>query len=418
MEGQLLMECLKNFLSESYQRRLRLLAQSKSDRYEDTLKNYCDTFCAHFELVMNNKCKNRDCIYYLSCNYVYSIIEKIKKDEIFDFFNRVRQIYLEWIDSEITNALGQFDKLMSEFNLLHFEKEIKEYDLFFRGRVSEQVLTSWDMFHIPFNRRYLINNQRYSLTGQPMLYIGSSVLDIVEEIEAENLKNLKVSMVRLNADSLKIYSLQSNITDELVDLDVDLLFNDESDIYNKSNFFRMLLASVCSFQRRQELKGFNFCEEYVLPQMLAQILKRKGFDGVAYYSTKRYENLVYSEDGVKKDLAYFRDDNFEFKENIAIFTKINMEHVYDRQLYDKIQISVPVSQQRIERITIEDIKELCELIAASKKQKNITAAEKIVSSFGRIYDKMYIDDQKYEQTEFGKLHCYLVFTVLSQILIS
>ena len=239
-----------------------------------------------------------------------------------------------------------------------------------------------------------------------------------EEIEAEDLKNLKVSMVRLNANSLKIYSLQSNITDELVDLDFDLLFNDESDIYNKSNFFRMLLASVCSFQRRQELKGFNFCEEYVLPQMLAQILKRKGFDGVAYYSTKRYENLVYSEDGVKKDLAYFRYDNFEFKENIAIFTKINMEHVYDRELYDKIQISVPVSQQRIERITIEDIKELCELIAASKKQKNITAAEKIVSSFGRIYDKMYIDDQKYEQTEFGKLHCYLVFTVLSQILIS
>lgn len=412
------MECLKDFLSESYQRRLRLLAQSKSDRYEDTLKNYRDTFCAHFELVMNNKCTKKDCSYRTSCNYVRNTIKKIKQDEINDFFERIRAIYLEWIDSEIAEALKHFEELMLDFNLLHFEKKIKEYDLFFRGRVSEQVLTSWDMFHIPFNRRYLINNQRYSLTGQPMLYIGSSVLDIAEEIEAQDLDNLKVSMVRLNADRLKIYSLQSNITDELVDIELDLFFSDKSNTYDQSNFFRMLLASVCSFQRRQELKGFNFCEEYVLPQMLAQILKRKGFDGVAYYSTKRYENVVYSEDGENKDLSFFRDDDFEFKENIAIFTKINTEHVYDKELYDKMQISVPVSQQRIERITMEDIDELSRLISTSKKQKNITSAEKIVSSFRRIYDKMYIGDQKYEQTEFGKLHCYLVFTVLSQILIS
>ena len=47
------------------------------------------------------------------------------------------------------------------------------------------------MFHIPFNKRYLIGNQRYSLTGQPMLYIGSSVIDVAKEIDVKDINNLK-----------------------------------------------------------------------------------------------------------------------------------------------------------------------------------------------------------------------------------
>ena len=62
------MECIKNFLEDSYQARLRMFAQLKSERYENTLENYKKIFLNHLKLVKNS-CKN-DCFYINQCNYM------------------------------------------------------------------------------------------------------------------------------------------------------------------------------------------------------------------------------------------------------------------------------------------------------------------------------------------------------------
>ena len=38
------------------------------------------------------------------------------------------------------------------------------------------------MFHIPFTKRNLIKNQRYSLIGRPMLYLGFTPKYIFKEL--------------------------------------------------------------------------------------------------------------------------------------------------------------------------------------------------------------------------------------------
>jgi len=171
----------------------------------------------------------------------------------------------------------------------------------------------------------------------------------------------------------------------------------------------MILSSICSFLKKQELKGFTFCEEYVIPQMLAQILKIKGFDGIAYYSTKRYNHVKYKNNPESK---------VDFKENIAIFTKLTSEHVYDRDLYNLLNISVPIDINKIDTIDMDDLEEIKKEINASCNQEKVTCAEKIISSFKRIYDTMYIDENEYTKTAYGKLHLYEVYTILSQILVS
>lgn len=407
------MECLEKFMEDSYQGRLRLLAQSKSEQYEYTLENYKQIFLAHLTLVKNG-CE-KECPYKEACEHVRGVIAEIQEEDIRYFFDELKIVFLDWIDARSIQAISRFEGLLDKYGMMEFDREIKEFDIFFKGRETNEVLTSWDMFHIPFNKRYLIKNQRFSLTGQPVVYIGNSVIDIAEEIEVENTEQLKLSVVKLPTNQLKIYDLRSNIYDDFMEIILDnLIYKKRKHKYDKSYFFRTLLSSVCSFQKKQELKGFTFCEEYVLPQILAQIVKTRGFDGIAYYSTKPYDKEEYETD----EKNYFGNLRMDFRENIAIFTKHNSNHVYDRQLFEKISISVPVDIRKVEKMTIQDLKEVVGEINQSREQSKVTQAEKIVSSFERIYGKMNIKGVPYEETDLGRLHIYELYTVLNQILVA
>lgn len=407
------MECLEKFMEDSYQRKLRLLAQSKSERYEDTLENYKQIFLAHFALV-KEPC-DKECIFNNACQYVRTTVQKIPEDEITYFFDELKNIFLEWIDARSIQAIQRFEKLLDTYELLKFNREVTETDIFFKGREEDQILTSWDMFHIPFNKRYLIKNQRFSLTGQPMVYIGSSVIDVAEEIEVEDESRLKISVIRLPSEKILIYDLRSDIYDELLQITVNnLLYEEVEEGYEQAYFFRMILASVCRFEKKQELKGFSFCEEYVIPQMLAQVVKNRKYNGIAYYSTKRYESIDY--DG--EDRNYFGGIGMGFKENIAIFTQLDAEHVYDRKLFEMLNISVPVDIEKVEKLSIKDLLEIRNEISRSGVGNKIMHAEIIVSSFEKIYGKMKVNGVPYEETELGKLHIYELYTVLSQILVA
>lgn len=399
------MECIKDFLSYEYQSRLRLFAQEKSEKHEDAIISYRDIFIAHFLLLRKKLKKCENCINRTVCEKIRDVCMQINESEIIMFIDKLREIYLEWIDSDIVNAIKLFDELLKKYDLLKYERVLREQDLFFKARKSDEILTKWDMFHIPFNKRYLIGNQRYSITGQPMLYIGSSIIDIAQEINQENLDGLKISMIRFK-EKCKIYDLKSKSSGEIM---LDIFLGREC--YSKSDFFKVILCSVCSFQKRQELRGYSFCEEYVIPQILALILKREKFDGISYLSTKKMENVIYDVESEK-----------EFKENIAIFTKNNENHVYDKDLYEKIIISVPIDKNKLDEITIDDLNEINSEIALSKNKIKIVSSEMLVSSYKRIYGCIEIKEKgnivnKYSETEFGKIHIYELYTVLNEILV-
>lgn len=397
------MNCLVEFCSDVHQKRLRLLAQARSERYEDAIDIYKELFIAHYNSIMkkcsNTKCRNRD-----SCLEIYNYLQKVKIGEIEEFFDGLKNVYLSWIDADCVKAIKKFKNLLKKHNLLECEVLHDVSEIYFKGRVTTEILTTFDMFHIPFNKRYLIDNQRYSLTGQPLMYIGSSILDIVAELEvSEKLENFQVSAIQLPKD-IKLYDLRSNIYEELNKIEMDIILNMTIDLSNTNFLFRLILSSVCSFQKRKELKGFNFCEEYVISQILAQIIKNNKYDGIIYYSTKRYENVK----AATNVLGY--------KENIALFTKNSNLHVYDYDLYKKLQISVPINMKKIEKINEHDIEEMKEEIGKLKNQAKISQAEKIISSFMRIYKNLKLGGEDYIKTNQGQLHMYHLFAVLNQIL--
>lgn len=401
------MDCIKKFLQESYQSRLRLFAQGKSERYEYTLENYSQIFFAHLDLVKKEGKDCATCSDTLRCQKIRKVINGIKKEEIEQFFIDIQQVYLNWIKAEPVKAIQGLENLLKNKNLHHFERELKETDVFFKARVSKNILTQWDMFHIPFNKRYLIENQRYSLTGQPMIYIGSSVVDVAEEIEASELDNFKVSVVRLPVSSFKIYDLKNNIDTIYLEMVFDQLFGDDKERYTEATFYKLILSSICSFRKRRDHRGYSFCEEYVIPQILALNLKRLGFDGIAYLSTKKFEKVECA-----------KENQTIHKENIAIFTNLSPEHVYDRTLYERMKISTPIDINRIEKVTIEELEEIVKEIGLSKSQEKISQSELILNSFKRNYADIMVNNEKYYDSKIGKLHLYQLYSILNEILVA
>ena len=129
----------------------------------------------------NEKCNS--CSMLNRCKQVRNTVNNIAEKDINEFFDCIKDVYLDWINANPVEAINQFETILYNYQLLDCEKNIDKEQIYFKARNSNEVLTRWDMFHIPFNKRYLIGNQRYSLTGQPMLYIGSSVIDVAKEID-------------------------------------------------------------------------------------------------------------------------------------------------------------------------------------------------------------------------------------------
>lgn len=420
------MLCLIEFLDDTYQRKLRILSQGKSEQYEEAIQQYKEIFLAHLNYTKQSctekSCNSKKCEYHGACQVIKKEIESIAEEEISSFFERLRKIYIAWIDSRSIEAIEEFEKLLDEYKVLEFQSKIRKSDVFFKGRVTKEYLTRWDMFHIPFNKRHLIKNQRYSLTGQPIVYIGKSVIDVVEELETEDFENLKISTIQLPSD-IKIFDLRNSIVDELIKIFIAWMFGEKETKYKKNSFYKLILASVCSFPKKQELKDFGFCEEYVLPQILAQIIKNQGFDGIMYQSTKKFANIGFKEETKEESKGTSRyiirkNIDSEYKDNIALFTKINQNHVYDKELFDKLKISVPINISRIDFITMEQLDNIKEEINDCHIQEEINSADTIISSLNRIYNKMEYKSKEYYGTTIGQLHLYHLYEVLHQILIS
>ncbi len=126
-----------------------------------------------------------------------------------------------------------------------------------------------DMLHIPFNKRYLVGNQRYSLSGLPCLYLGSSSYICWEELGRKD----------FTTSNFCSYSLKEifNVFDMVLPVEIN----------NLHHIRRVLLILVCSLTAKRDSL---FKPEYILSQCLLHSLIHKSYSDkklfcIRYYST-------------------------------------------------------------------------------------------------------------------------------------
>ena len=415
--------CLFCFLSSHYQKKIMKLSQLQEEKFEDILKRYSNKFISDLFIILKNPlCKKHENIL-----YGQEIILNLKKKKnlrssLKTFFKDLIDIYVLWISGEAYHAIENLNNI---FNNSLSNEDIKfeiGKKLFFRGRKNiNNILNKYDMFHIPYDKRYLVRNQRFSLSGFPLLYLSSSLFGVYLELDIENeypREEYSFSSFYFNNDA-KIYSLDNPFR---IHYDNTKTFIKESSILENNlekKLLKLILSSVCLFEKRfphklMEKKGINiFYEEYVLPQALTQVLKLNKYHG-GFYPSTRIKNTL------KDDL--FDINNF----NLAYFPEYKKKRHYDIDLFNNLNISVPInfSKEILTNIfDVPDIYSLGELfkraIANAKNSDNtlIIKLSNLLSIYENLFDKYYlflseIDDVKYSENDKVKYKENLIFEIL------
>lgn len=179
----------------------------------------------------------------------------------------VLQILSAFLGGNHEDALKLTYKMMKamKFDVILIDKPL------YKCRENEKMypFSKDEMFHISYDKRHLVGNQRFSLSGLPCLYLGGSSYICWEELGRKD----------FNMSNYCGYSLKEEVNV------FDLLLPEI--IANEHQIRRVVLILACSLAAD---RGHIFKPEYILPQcMLHSLIKRskesRNVFCVRYYST-------------------------------------------------------------------------------------------------------------------------------------
>lgn len=147
----------------------------------------------------------------------------------------------------------------------------------FRGRLGNpRGYEAKEMLHLPYSKRGLTGNYRFSIPGVPSLYLGNSSYACWMELDRPSETHFNVSPVLLDG-SQRILNLAVMNRDflKLNDCDADCVHS----------WLRLMMLMIATSYRIKET-GRIFKSEYIISQSIMLACKQLGLDGIAYYSRK------------------------------------------------------------------------------------------------------------------------------------
>lgn len=144
----------------------------------------------------------------------------------------------------------------------------------YRMRYSEigDVFLDREMFHVPISERHILHNERFSVSGMPVLYLAGCLYTCWEELGRKNFDNCNVSA---------FYPIKDIACVRLEPIWVS---------YREEDVLTYPLSMAC-FLDVNHPDG-EYKEEYVIPQLVMQCILRYNIehedkiDGVLYFSSK------------------------------------------------------------------------------------------------------------------------------------
>ena len=275
---------------------------------------------------------------------------------------------------------------------------------------SNKEFSYKEMLHIPFDKRYLISDYRFSTAGTPCTYMSNDCsiawaetnmpndFQIAEYTVCDNNK----LMLRLDINPISVYG---EIKGNPNKMELSLKF-----------LYLFPLVAFCSVVCDDSSKRFK--EEYVIPQMLMYWLKKeKKYFGIRYRSDKKYD-LIRNNCGYNiAILATDEDDDHYCKKLKRVFgvnekmqsvnfkEKFEEKHIktlneikkfYKDVFYEYQHNLFPKSYPEILRVC-KGIIINCDLLLSSNGEKETNAAlenlNNVVSSAKKV-DNEYSEENK------------------------
>lgn len=196
----------------------------------------------------------------------------------------------------------------------------------FRSRIGNpsNAFTSKEMSCLPKSLRAKSGNYRFSIPGNPSLYLANSSYGCWVETGYPPESEFNVSPVLLDGTQ-KIFNLAVQIRD------VSRLNDWASDRVHC--WLKLLMLSIATSYRINEA-GRTFKSEYIISQSIMMACKRMGYDGGAYYS-KRVADEAFSRCAI--NLALFIDYSVK---PISIEQHMKIDDSFNYALYKQLYPSL------------------------------------------------------------------------------
>jgi hypothetical protein len=368
------MKCIVCFTEDEFQKKLKRRCFG-IDRFENKITKYRDLYIdelKHLQSVSKCSCIYRNTLP-LYVEWTDDFLRNIQNNiqVVENTFDELREIYLSYISQSNKIALDKFWTFLTNNNLLNrFEGASSYIRLLFRARPKDYSYDSKDikeLFHIPFNKRQLIGNKRFSITGQPMLYLSNSILSVEKElgIVVDNLAFAGFIPRYSYYDKQKVYEIKNMIFDLLYKSLPGIVqagcqisyFQDHITPNYKSiivDIKKSILAHILTFPTENK---DAFVSEYVLPQMITTALLEHYYKGIIFPSTKDFNDLTCNK------------INNEHEMNIAFFVNYNKSQNIDTGLLDSYFYYTMNGSEKL-NLTIQAIKKRFNSIVTKNKESN------------------------------------------------
>ena len=204
---------------------------------------------------------------------------------------------------------------------------------FFRCRLGNpsKAYTPKDMLHLPYKMRAKSGNYRFSIPGNPCLYLANSSYGCWIETGFPSAIEFNVAPVLLDG-SQRIFNLAVSIRDFH-----NLNEFEENRVHCWLKLY--MLAIATSFRINEESRIFK--SEYVISQAIMMACKKYGYDGVAYYS-KRVSDELFSLCAI--NLALFVNYDKEYSE---IVKHMKMDDAFNYALYNQLHKSLKFKDYKL-----------------------------------------------------------------------
>lgn len=200
--------------------------------------------------------------------YINFLSENKVKNKIIDTINEyTKDIYaclIEYYCGQHNSSIYFLKKAINYINLADICHIIDE-DVFYRARKPNDTktkLSNSQMFHVPFEKRYLVSTQRYSYPGLPCLYLSSSYKMCCDE-----LKNWD--------NKLNIALIEKNRFKKISVLDLYFFEKFNFEILTTEEFEKFVLTwpliACCSFAY-ENTENMQFRPDYIIPQLLLEYI--------------------------------------------------------------------------------------------------------------------------------------------------
>lgn len=209
--------------------------------------------------------------------YTDAILKEMPQIEL--LCNGIKETVELYLKGSPYKAYSIFNEGISKLDSHIYESRMDIDVYLYRIRdTEERHLTKKDIFHIPFESRGRVENQRFSINGFPCLYFGSSIYACWEELNRPGFDNLHISAFK-SVKSPHVLDLTFPVG-KVGRRSINFKPKD-SDIVNKIILFPLIIS--CSVKNKNNTDIFK--EEYIVPQILLEWLNNTSkIDAIKYSS--------------------------------------------------------------------------------------------------------------------------------------